>query len=143
MRSKRVLAFVAVAVFGAAVSVGCTDQGMSSATPTPTAADSTPSPGAAAVGEWASPDDPGVTLTLNADGSLIGFDGCNTHSGVWTGRDGGIIHLEFSGGHTEAGCPEGVVPWLALSDGAMMRGDALSLFGPADGPTGELVRSED
>ncbi|MBC6493639.1 MULTISPECIES: META domain-containing protein [Microbacterium] len=142
MGSKRVLAFIAVAVFGAAVSVGCTDQGLNSATPTPTAIDSTPSPGAAAVGEWASPDDPDVTLTLNEDGSFVGFDGCNGHSGDWSGPNGGVIHLEFTM-HTDAGCPDGVVPWLALSDGAMLRGDALELFGPTDGTTGELARSED
>ncbi len=142
MRSKRVLAVVAVAFICAAVSVGCTDQGQGSVTPSPTAADPTPSPGAAVVGEWAATEGPDVNLTLNADGSLVGFDGCNAHTGVWSGPDGGTIHLEF-GGHTEAGCPEGVVPWLALSDGATMRGDTLALFGPTDGPTGELVRSED
>jgi hypothetical protein len=73
---------------------------------------------------------------------MVGFDGCNTQSGLWSGPNGGVVHLEFTM-HTDAGCPEGVVAWLALSDGAMVDADTLALFGPTDAPTGDLVRSEE
>ncbi|KAA0961918.1 META domain-containing protein [Microbacterium sp. ANT_H45B] len=141
MRSRSML-LVALAVACAATTVGCTVQEQNSVMPTPTPSASTLSPSDALVGAWASPDDPDVSLTLNGDGTMVGFDGCNTQSGTWSGPNGGAIGLEFTG-QTERGCPDGVVPWLGASDGAMVDGGALMLFGPTDAPTGELVRSED
>lgn len=83
-----------------------------------------------------------MTLTLSADGTMVGFDGCNTHSGTWSAPINGIIDFENTGS-TERGCPEGVIVWFAMSDGAIVAGDALTLFGATDAPTGDLVRSEE
>ncbi|UPL13922.1 META domain-containing protein [Microbacterium galbinum] len=116
--------------------------------PTTSSAPASPTPSSAAasehfLGEWVSPDDAAVTLTLSADGTLVAFDGCNSHSGTWVGPNGGTIGLEFTSS-TEAGCPEGVVPWLTTSDGAIVDGPevALTLFGPTDAETGSLVRAD-
>lgn len=142
MRSSRALSAVGMAIIFAAVTAGCTNLSQDSATPSPTPSPSPPARGAELVGDWVATGDPTVTLTLNADGTVVGFDGCNSQSGNWSGPSGGYLGLEFTM-HTDAGCPEGVVPWLGGSDGAIVDGGALTLFGPTDIPTGELVRAED
>lgn len=141
MRSKRLFGFVGIAVLCVAVSVGCTGQGQNSSSPSPSPSSSSPSPGAALVGVWVSPEDAEATLTLNADGTVVGFDGCNSHSGTWSGPINGIIDLELTS--TEKGCPEGEIVRFAMSDGAIVEGDALTLFAPNDAPTGDLVKSEE
>ncbi len=83
-----------------------------------------------------------MTLTLNADGTMVLFDGCNTHSGTWSGPINEIIDFEDTIS-TEKGCPEGVVVWFAPPDGAIVEGDALTLLLPNDEPAGDLVRSEE
>lgn len=139
-----------VAIVVAAALVGCTAQEPDEPAAASAAAQPAPSASASAsadvrddlVGDWVSPDDPDVTLTLSADGTMVGFDGCNTHSGTWSGISGGAIRLQFEMS-TEKGCPEGFDAWLALSDGAMALDSTLGLYGPADGPTGTMVRADD
>lgn len=98
------------------------------------------------VGEWVSADTPSVRLRVDADGSVVGFDGCNTWSGTWKPgggwvRDEDSLRLEF-GMSTEAGCPEGVTPWLGYADAAYLDGSTLRLTGAADGPVGDLQRDD-
>lgn len=150
MRSQHpgVRGWLAVAmVVVAAALVGCTAQEVDEPAPAFSTAQPAPSASASAagvvredlVGDWVSPDDPDVTLTLSADGTMVGFDGCNAHSGTWSDISGGAIRLQFETS-TEKGCPEGFDAWLVLSDGALALNSTLGLYGPADGPTGTLVR---
>jgi heat shock protein HslJ len=138
---------IAVAIVVAASLTGCTAQEGDEPAPASSTAQPAPSASASAsvdiredlVGDWVSPDDPDVTLTLRPDGTMVGFDGCNTHSGTWSDLSGGAIRLQFESS-TEKGCPEDFDAWLALSDGAMALDSTLGLYGPADGPTGTVVR---
>lgn len=151
MRSRRsgLGGRIAVAIVVAAALTGCTAQEADEPAPASSTAQPAPSASASAsadiredlVGDWVSPDDPDVTLTLGADGTMAGFDGCNTHSGTWSDLSGGAIRLQFESS-TEKGCPEDFDAWLALSDGAMALNSTLGLYGPADGPTGTLVRAD-
>lgn len=138
---------LAITIVVAVALVGCTAQEADE--PAPSTAQPAPSASASAsadvredlVGDWVSPDDPDVTLTLSADGTMVGFDGCNAQSETWSDISGGAIRLQFEMS-TEKGCPEGFDAWLALSDGAMALNSTLGLYGPADGPTGTLVRAD-
>lgn len=151
MRSQRpgLSGRLAVTIVVAAALVACTAQEAYEPAPASSTAQPAPSASASAsadirddlVGDWVSPDDPDVTLTLSADGTMVGFDGCNAHSGTWSDLSGGAIRLQFESS-TEKGCPAGFDAWLALSDGALALDSTLGLYGPADGPTGTLVRAD-
>jgi len=87
-----------------------------SASPAPLPGGLTPATSASLVGLW-HPLDPGSTrrrqayLEINADGTWVGFDGCNGPGGRWAGRPGGLI-IATIGPSTLIACDNDMTPGM-------------------------------
>lgn len=125
-----IIAVMTVALVSACASPGGSD-------------DSSPSPSpASAVGTWGDPTDTTApSLSLAADGTLTGTDGCNRLTGRW--EDQGAGRIEFDDvASTRMAC-EGVDTWLSALDEATIDGDTMTVLGDDDVELGTLERTSD
>lgn len=85
------------------------------------------------VGQWVESDDMDAPfLTISADGTLSGNDGCNNLFGEWALADDGAVQLGPLGS-TRKFC-EGVDTWLSLAETARIQGGVMTIQ-DADGET--------
>ena len=76
-------------------------------------------------------------LTLAADGTFAGFDGCNNLTGEWETDD---LFVEFdSVAVTQKACV-GFTPWLSLLDSAKISGTTMTVLDDQDRTIGTLER---
>jgi hypothetical protein len=110
-----------------------------------------PATRAALVGSWVSalprPSSSGLShdvtpeITLHADGTYTGTDGCNGTSGRWNADDSGAL-VVTSGPSTLVGCDNVAVgQWLAAATAAGFDGKVLVLVGKDGAETGRLTRA--
>lgn len=83
--------------------------------------------------------EPPPSFTLQHDGGLVGFDGCNQYGfdlsqpGGWT-LIGDTLGLDQQMGSTAAACPDGLTPEIPIADGTQLALDAsgrLTLTSPS------------
>ena len=92
------------------------------------------------VGTWSESTDPGApTLTLDQDGQLSGFDGCNHLTGGWEPTDQGVNFKQLAS--TNMACP-GVDVWLGQAAAAKISFNTMTVV-DIDGITiGTLERTD-
>ncbi|NQX10011.1 META domain-containing protein [Microbacteriaceae bacterium VKM Ac-2855] len=90
-----------------------------------------------AVGTWGGAPD--AYLTLDADGTLNGNDGCNALGGRWTGDGSAVEFTRISS--TLMGCPD-VETWLGMATSATISGNEMIVTGASGAEIGTLARSE-
>ncbi|HEY1104697.1 MAG TPA: META domain-containing protein [Agromyces sp.] len=135
-RFGRALGFASVALATIALAAGCASPGgpggSDASSPTPTAS--------SAVGTWGDASDASSpSLSLAADGTLTGTDGCNLLTGRW--EDQGPGRIEFDDvASTRMAC-EGVDTWLSGLDEATIDGDTMTVLGDDDVELGVLERT--
>lgn len=89
------------------------------------------------VGQWVESDDMDAPfLTLSADGTLSGSDGCNNLVGEWTLADDGAVQLGPLAS-TRKFC-EGVDTWLSLAETARIQGGVMTIQDAAGETLGQL-----
>ncbi|MFE6964735.1 META domain-containing protein [Agromyces sp. NPDC057679] len=130
------LAAATLVLFGACASAGTSN------TPPASVPATAPSPlpvSAGAVGTWGDTDDATApSLSLAADGTLAGTDGCNRLTGRWEDEGGGRIEFDDVAS-TRMAC-EGVDTWLSALDEAAVDGDTMTVLGD-DVVIGSLERT--
>ena len=89
------------------------------------------------VGQWVESDAPDAPfLTISADGTVSGSDGCNNLIGGWTLADDGAVQLGPLGS-TRKFC-EGVDTWLSLAETARIQGGVMTIQDAAGETLGQL-----
>ncbi len=121
---------IAVAVLLLAGAAGCSSPGGG------TSGNSTSANSASGyVGSWVAKTPAQAGLTLNADGTLTGNDGCNTLSGTWTATK---KSAEFGPlASTQKACA-GVNTWLSKATEARQDGLTLNIYDGAGDTIGVL-----
>lgn len=90
------------------------------------------------VGQWVESDDSDAPfLTISADGTLSGGDGCNNLVGDWTLGDDGAVQLGPLAS-TRKFC-EGVDTWLSLAETARIQGGVMTVQDAAGEVLGQLT----
>ena len=93
------------------------------------------------VGVWVeSSDDDSPTLTLNEDGSLAGFDGCNQLTGGWEPTDDGVNFKQLAS--TRMAC-EDVDDWLSRAETAQVAYDTMTVLDVDGKELGTLTRTDE
>lgn len=94
-------------------------------------------------GRWVPEDEPGQAhLTLDADGTLTGHDGCNQFTGqTWTldASDVPVVRCHGERIQTLKACID-VDTWLAGAESFVVDGDVLRARSADGGELGTLVR---
>jgi heat shock protein HslJ len=98
--------------------------------------DTTPDAAMSAAGTWAA-DDAAVYLTLAAEGTVTGSDGCNTLTGSWTEADSVVTFGSLAS--TGKAC-DGVDTWLAEANSFSVDGSTASVIDAAGAEIGTLTR---
>lgn len=131
------LAAATLMLVGACASAGTSN------TPPASVPATAPSPlpvSAGAVGTWGDTDDATApSLSLAADSTLAGTDGCNRLTGRWEDEGGGLIEFDDVMS-TEIAC-EGVDTWLSALDEATIDGDTMTVLGDDGVVIGVLERT--
>jgi len=92
------------------------------------------------VGVWSESSDRNApTLTLKADGTLSGFDGCNQLTGGWEPTDTGVNFKQLAS--TQKACPD-VDVWLGRAAAAMITFDTMTVVDTNGVTIGTLERSD-
>ena len=91
-----------------------------------------------ASGDWGVDQRGEPNLHLAKDGKVSGSDGCNRLMSTWT-QDGDQVKFTVVAG-TLMAC-EGVDTWLSAMESATIKGDTLTIKGPAGKKIGELKRA--
>ncbi|WP_245561785.1 META domain-containing protein [Agromyces italicus] len=141
-RSARAGLAGSVAVVTLVLTAACTSTGTSNTPPASVPA-TTPSPfpvSMSPVGAWGDTNDATVpSLSLAADGTLSGTDGCNRLIGRWEDEGGGRIEFDDVAS-TRMACG-GVDTWLSALDEATIDGDTMTVLGDDDVVIGTLERT--
>jgi heat shock protein HslJ len=92
------------------------------------------------VGVWSeSADDGSPTLTLNDDGTVTGFDGCNQLTGGWEPTDDGVNFKNLAS--TRMAC-EDVDDWLSRAESAQVSFDQMTVLDTDGKELGTLERTD-
>ena len=87
-----------------------------------------------------SSDDASPTLSLNEDGTVTGFDGCNQLTGGWEPTDDGVNFKQLAS--TRMACDD-VDDWLSRAESAQIAFDTMTVL-DTDGKTiGTLKRTDE
>ena len=96
-----------------------------------------PAPSAGPVGTWSSPQDNAPRITVGADGTLGGYDGCNSFSTTWHQAPGNTIILGSHWMSTKRYCGW---EWFPAARTATVDGDTMTVRNTVGAPIGVLYR---
>ncbi|WP_205649404.1 META domain-containing protein [Agromyces sp. LHK192] len=140
IRSLAVAALAVTAVLGFAACAGAS-QTSTPSTSFPAGPTGDPITEADVAGVWGDAADPGApSLTLAADGTLSGTDGCNRLVGEWELDDGEIDFGDLAS--TKMACQE-VDTWLSGADSATITEDVMTVYANGRIEIGTLERTGD